>query len=78
MHVHCRWVDSKGNQKYEAFILEVEILLLIHCQASQRESNSQGDQLTRVLCITNSVAKYGNGLPIFVVCTGIIHLRVKL
>ena len=35
------------------------ILLLIHCQASQRES-SAGNQQTRVLCITNSVAKYGN------------------
>ena len=24
MHVHCRWVDSEGNHKFETFIPEVE------------------------------------------------------
>ena len=75
MHAHCRWVDSEGNHKFKTFIPEVERPADSHDDTAADLLPGRGDQPKRVLCIMSSAAKYGNGLPISVVCSGIIHLR---
>ena len=71
----CRWKDKHWDNLYHSFIPEVEGLPLLkmgifqNCNPVTRGSGNRGDQLTRVLCFTSTVAMYMNGSPTFVLFT---------